>query len=79
MTTDAMIRAARWALNDSFCFFLKYKMPNDLAREAVLQPSSEMPDSSTTVRGFSDYTENTDYSALLTSFHSTGFQGISIP
>jgi hypothetical protein len=43
------------------------------------KPSSEMPESSTIGRGFSDYNANTDYSALLASFHSTGFQGILLP
>jgi deoxyhypusine synthase len=47
----------------------------DLAREAVLQPSNEMPVESVVVSGFSDYSKTTDYSALLKSFASTGFQG----
>jgi deoxyhypusine synthase len=53
-------------------------MNNDFAREAVLQPSNEMPEGSTTVTGFSDFTEKTDYSALMASFYSTGFQATNM-
>lgn len=40
-------------------------------------PSEAMPESSTGISGFDAYTKNTDFSSLLKSYYTSGFQGRS--